>query len=372
MILRAVWIDDRAVGAILQQPLSSHDQLLASSSGPSFAVHYADCATARALLSHPTAGTLGVIGYGTERPNFLPSACPFVAAPLLPAIGEAMLEIWSSTSPVRPCRIGPVSGASNGELVFGAIRLEDTTDIALEEAVEKSYLAIFDFLEQSGFGVPIRFWNYLTEIAADERGLERYRRFNIGRHRAFSARLREPVPPVASGVGGHRGASVIYFLSARGAARPLENPRQVNAYEYPPIYGPSSPRFSRASIFSSSRSRTLFIAGTASIVGHETRHVGELAGQIAETTENLRALIRVAEQGEAWRPDDRWALKVYLREATYREAVNAALHAMFGTACQPLYLRGDICRSDLLIEIEAVRQTTAGYAGDAASLYQRP
>jgi hypothetical protein len=271
-----------------------------------------------------------------------------------------MFEIWMSMAPTRPCQIGLVSGASNDELVFGAIRLEEATDIALEEAVEKSYLEIFDFLEQSGFVVPIRFWNYLTAITADEGGVERYQRFNIGRHRAFSARLREPVPPVASGVGGQRGASVIYFLSARDAARPIENPRQVNAYEYPPIYGPSSPRFSRASIFLSLLTRTMFIAGTASIVGHETRHAGELAGQIAETTENLRALISVAEQAASWRDDDRWALKVYLREASYREPVDAALRAMFGAMCQPFYLRGDICRTELQIEIEAVRQTIAG------------
>jgi chorismate lyase/3-hydroxybenzoate synthase len=340
----------------LQRPLSLHDQPLTLSSRTSFAVHYADGAAARALLSHPATRTLGVVGYGTGRPNFLPSACPFVAAPLLPAMGEAMFEIWMSTSPIRPCRIGPVSGASNDELVFGAITLDDATGIALEEAVEKSYLGIFDFLEQTGFETPIRFWNYLTAITADERGLERYRRFNIGRHRAFSARLREPVPPVASGVGGHQGASVIYFLSARNAARPIQNPRQVNAYEYPPIYGPSSPRFSRASIFSSACARTLFIAGTASIVGHETRHAGDVAGQIAETTTNLHALIRAAEQAEAWSHDDCWALKVYLRDPAYREPVDAAIHAMFGAACQPLYLRGDICRSDLLIEIEAVRQ----------------
>jgi chorismate lyase/3-hydroxybenzoate synthase len=104
----------------------------------------------------------------------------------------------------------------------------------------------------------------------------------------------------------------------------------------------------------------MFIAGTASIVGHETRHAGELAGQIAETTENLRALISVAEQAASWRDDDRWALKVYLREASYREPVDAALRAMFGAMCQPFYLRGDICRTELQIEIEAVRQTIAG------------
>jgi len=323
----------------------------------SFAVHYVGPAAARALLTDRTGGTLGVVVYGTERPDCVPSACPFVAAPLLPSTGKAMFEIWKSASPTHSCRTGQVIGARNDEMVFGTIRLEEAAGIALEDVVEASYLEIFDFLEQTGFTIPIRFWNYLTAITVVERGLERYRRFNIGRHRAFSARLREPVPPVASGVGGHEGASVIYFLAARDAAKPIQNPRQVNAYEYPPIYGPSSPRFSRASVFSSAATRTLFISGTASIVGHETRHVGDLAGQIAETIENLRALIRVAGQENAKRNDGRWALKVYLHDPAYYETVDAVLQAMFGTVDQLLYLYADICRPELLIEIEALRQT---------------
>jgi hypothetical protein len=45
---------------------------------------------------------------------------------------------------------------------------------------------------------------------------------------------------------------------------------------------------------------------TASIVGHETRHAGDLLAQIAETFENLRAVITAAGQtarptGSHWR-----------------------------------------------------------------------
>jgi chorismate lyase/3-hydroxybenzoate synthase len=327
-----------------------------SSQAP-FAVHYAGHATAHELVSNPAGGTLGLVGYGAARPDFLPPECPFVAAPLLPATGEAMFEIWQSASPVNSCCVGPVFGARNDKLAFGTIRLEQPAGIALEQTVEQAYLDIFDFLDESGFAKPIRFWNYLTAITAEEHGLERYRRFNIGRHRAFSARLREPIPPVASGLGGQQGTSVIYFLAAHEAARPIQNPRQVNAFEYPPIYGPSSPRFSRASIFSSAARRTLFISGTASIVGHETRHVGNLASQIDETMENLRALIRVAEQHDQWGHQDRWALKVYLHDPAYREPVHAALHAMFGSVSQLMYLCADICRPELLVEIEAVRQS---------------
>ncbi len=316
-------------------------------------LEYADVPTARALLAHP-ALILGVVGYGAERPDFLPASCPFVATPLTPAEGPAMVEIWRAANPCSPVKVGAVTGTRNDELAFGSVAIDEAGAGSLEAAVKAAYLAIFDFLDETGFAAPIRFWNYLTAITEDENGIERYRRFNIGRHEAFAARLRQPLPPAASGVGGSRGPSVIYFLAAHEPALTVENPRQVSAYSYPPIYGPRSPSFSRASIHALGPARTLFISGTASIVGHETLHLDDLRGQIDETIENLRVLIEAAE-GRASAPlDEHWAFKIYLHDAGDRETVDRAVETVFGPGCQRLYLRGDMCRSELLLEIEAV------------------
>jgi chorismate lyase/3-hydroxybenzoate synthase len=290
---------------------------------------------------------LGVIGFGAARPAHLPAGCPFIVAPLVPVAGEPAYEIWTADSPVRHHQIGPVQGACGAELAFGCVRLEEAG--ALEDAVAQAYLAIFDFLAQTGFPEPIRFWNYLTAILGDDQGMERYRRFNIGRHRAFMARLQQAVPPAASGVGGLAGDSVIYFLAARDPARAIENPRQVSAYEYPLQYGPRSPSFSRAGLYG----EALFISGTASIVGHETRHCGNLHAQLAETLENLRAVTGSAGMAAALEDSSGWALKVYLRDPQFRAQIEPELTAMFGAACQLLYLHGEVCRPDLLIEIEA-------------------
>ena len=221
----------------------------------------------------------------------------------------------------------------------------------------RAYRDIFDFLEHTGCNQPIRFWNYLTEITEPEKGLERYRRFNIGRQSVFIDRLHQKMPPAASCLGAHHGASVIYFLAAREPAQAIENPRQIPAYAYPPVYGPCSPSFSRASLYAKGGAEILFISGTASIVGHETRHSGDLPGQIAETAENFRALIANAGT-RSLRPEE-WALKIYLRDPLYQPAVEAQLTAMFGAQSQRLYLQADICRTDLLVEIEAVGMSMA-------------
>ena len=301
---------------------------------------------------------LGVIGYGAARPGLLPASCPFMMAPLLPASGTPAYEIWTTAAPTRPCQIGPVTGSCSEDLAFGTVWLEEGEE-GLESAVEQAYLDIFAFLEQTGFNEPIRFWNYLTAITADDQGLERYRRFNVGRHRAFLARLRQAVPPAASCLGAHQGGSMIYFLAAREAAKAIENPRQVSAYAYPAQYGPRSPSFSRAALHGTDQSATLFISGTASIVGHETRHLGDLHGQIAETIENLQALITEAGSALSHSQPDDWALKIYLRDPLYQADVERALNAAFGTGGQRLYLHAEICRTDLLVEIEAMHHAAA-------------
>ena len=66
----------------------------------------------------------------------------------------------------------------------------------------------------------------------------------------------------------------IYFLAGAHPAHILGNPRQVNAYDYPSLYGPRSPSFARASLYRSDSATQLFISGTASVVGHQSQHKG--------------------------------------------------------------------------------------------------
>jgi chorismate lyase/3-hydroxybenzoate synthase len=297
---------------------------------------------------------VGVIGYEGERPDTLPKLCPFARADLAPIGSGPVFEVWSVPGPVRYHRTGPVRGALTADLAFGIVELDQAPGVSLQRAVSQAYTAIFDFLTETGFETPIRFWNYLPKITGDEDGLERYRRFNIGRYDVFSARLLMPVPPVASAVGGQGGPSLIYFLAAHEPAKTLENPRQVSAYHYPPIYGPRSPRFSRASLFQSDAARTLLISGTASIVGHESLHPDNAEAQVSETLENISALIRAAGQDQFAASKGQWALKAYIRDPDLLAVVRAGVDGMFGTDCQRIFLHADMCRPELLLEIEAL------------------
>ena len=245
-----------------------------------FGLHYASGQAARQLLAGNNA-VLGVVGYGTPRPDFLPSNCAYAPAPLLPQDGAPKIRnLDHAASVCRKLRVRIGFLARIAMISRSAPSSWTNPDNApLEDIVERAYLEMFDFMDAAGFAAPLRFWNYLTAITAVDRGLERYRRFNIGRQKAFSARLRQALPPAASGVGGFPW-QVADLFSGGAAAGPAD--RKPTADQclstIPKIYGPQSPSFSRAAVFSQHSMQALFISGTASIVGHQTRHAGDLSG----------------------------------------------------------------------------------------------
>ncbi len=134
----------------------------------------------------------------------------------------------------------------------------------------------------------------------------------------------------------------------------IENPRQVSAYRYPTDYGPRAPTFSRASVAEG----TLFISGTASIVGHASRHAGDPVAQTAETFVNIRAVVAAANArvGATFEPGA-LAYTIYVRRRDQFDAIRAAFLREVGAqsvaARSAVFVVADICRAELLVEIEA-------------------
>ena len=139
----------------------------------------------------------------------------------------------------------------------------------------------------------------------------------------------------------------------------IENPRQTSAYRYPPKFGIHSPSFSRACVLSESAGTNLFVSGTASIVGHETIHPGDVAAQTRETVANINALLDEANRvvGSARYSLDGLKFKVYVRQPSDFCAIERALAGSLGCST-PVYLQADVCREDLLVEIEATGESS--------------
>lgn len=210
-----------------------------------------------------------------------------------------------------------------------------------------------------------RIWNYVPQINSIVAGLENYRSFCRGRseifERAWGSDYKRLLP-AASAVGcdGDRVTTVF----AAGIDRPthVENPEQIPAYEYPKEHGPRPPSFSRATLATANGERYAFISGTAAIKGHGTVGAGILTEQITCTLDNLRLVSRAAEIGDDLGAASGWTrhFKIYLRRA---EDLLAARSQLEGSLLRPTdrvtWLRADICRSALNIEIEATLSKSA-------------
>ena len=242
---------------------------------------------------------------------------------------------------------------------------------ALEGAVADAYAAVRAALESSGH-FPVRFWNFVPGIHADMGdGRDRYMVFNAGRFAAFErwfgqAAVFTRTVPTASAVGIASGALTVYALGAREAGLPVENPRQVPAYCYSTRYGPLPPCFARGTIVGGLGSgRSLLVGGTASIVGEASLHDRDARQQALETFENLAELVAAARRQIAATdtpsdPAPRAAFDAFteLRVYIVRDGDAPLLREMvterFGRTARIEFAQADLCRRELLVEIEGL------------------
>ena len=321
-----------------------------------------DYLTRREFMAHQArclGMILGAVAFGERRPRVATPDCSYAWVDMPVLNDDSVFEVWTCAQPVVREDAGGLASAGNEDILFGCLQIKQ--DCRLDAATFIAYSRIFDFIDRRGYCHLLRVWNYIPQIHADEDGLERYARFNVGRHDAFTAKRRVigMDAPAASALGSRGTDLVIYFLAARKPGQVVENPRQTSAFNYPAQYGPRSPTFARAMLMQTAGTPQLFISGTASIVGHATLHRGDVTAQAQETVANILAVIAQARRTglDAADPNAELLLKIYLRHAGDLAAVRHCLLQTFGAATNAVYLRADICRADLLMEVEAVYPT---------------
>lgn len=353
-------------------------------------------ASSRAALAFeraPTAAAGDLLDAPIGRRDYRAVETGEAASPALLAIGDTVIDpggdqgaaspaircvdVWRTAAPARSGSAGCIRFAAAGDWLFGTARVDEADaradGLGLAAATELAYTDIFALLDREPGMALARAWNFFAAIneaseasEASEAGeeaqaaVERYRLFNLGRQRAFVSARRDAFEgaPAACALGTERGPLTVHFLATRLPVRPVENPRQVSAYRYPPAYGPRSPTFSRAVRVHLGSTEALFISGTASIVGHETRHKGDIRRQTAESLANISAVVgAAAAAGGARHRSEALDYTIYVRDRRDLPAVREAFAAHFGAersaVDRAIYLRADICRPDLLVEIEA-------------------
>jgi len=322
---------------------------------------------------------------------------------LLPLEQPAPTELWFSRGSVRSGRDGSVRYACDDHFMFAVIEEPESMHSGICAASEAVYTALRRFQERSSFPHLLRIWNYLDGINEGTGDMERYRQFCVGRARGLSLEETSAAAgengvslrhyPAATGIGHQRRTHhvQVFWLAARHPGIAIENPRQVSAYRYPRIHGPVSPHFSRATLAADG---TLLVSGTASIVGHASQHHDDALAQTEEILRNLTELRAQANNRVNERPNEsaneldgdvgpahgaadpdapvragpvrtgpdpeyasgsnQGLMKVYLRDPALLTPVATHLRRSW-PGHQILFLAGDICRHELLLEIEGIQ-----------------
>lgn len=290
-------------------------------------------------------------GAGTNSPDDpLALPCAFLGGP---AGGE---QWWGGPISESAQTCG-ASWAHGEQYAMVALRV-DEVDGDIERAASLAYERLITCVRPSAHPYLLRIWNYFPAINEGAGDHERYRRFCVGRARGVDGAFNDP-PPAATAIGtsAPTGRLQVVALCARAPATALENPRQTPAWRYPREFGPVSPGFSRGAILDAdSESPRLLASGTASIVGHVSRHIDDVGEQLRESLANLEALL--AEGSAVGRHDYELsgceALRVYLRHPQDLDIARAVIGESRLPAERVVYLHGEVCRRELSVELEGV------------------
>lgn len=292
-----------------------------------------------------------------------PDENPLLVNPGLEPINRGdMYECWWYEGGVDVNASGDVTIARCEDYAVAILQRPDPSEQDFKRATYDAYQQLLSAVQQTGHGHLVKIWNYFSDINGGEGDREKYRQFSIGRAKAFEEYgILDDIVPTGTAIGSicDSDLTIVALISKHGL-RAAENPRQVSAFKYPRQYGPKSPKFSRGGCVSIEDHCLFLLSGTAAIIGHESAHPYDVALQTGETLQNLdqlcKAVTALNDDGRELVLDSDCVLRVYVRNPDDRDLVAARLReALGGTDSNVVFLHADICRRELMVEIDGVR-----------------
>ena len=285
-----------------------------------------------------------------------------VSLQLQPLDRPDLFEAWWYQGDVSFNRSGNTRVLECADYAVIIVEMEPVSAEGMRDQSREAYFELLNATKASNHTQLVKIWNYFGEINCGEDDSEKYRQFSIGRAEVFAELgINDEVVPTGTAIGTKDGSGLtLIALASNHAFRPVENPRQVSAFNYPRMYGPSSPKFSRGGLVSLDNHKLFLISGTAAVVGHESNFPYDTPLQTTETFKNLTYLCEAISNLDdiQFELDDQSILRVYLRDpADYALAVEEIEQHLGINHEQVAYLHGIVCRRELMIEIDGVKVT---------------
>jgi enamine deaminase RidA (YjgF/YER057c/UK114 family) len=221
----------------------------------------------------------------------------------------------------------------------------------------------------------VRQWNYVGEILSkeviNELPRQHYQMFNETRSSFYRDNRKRTDFPAATGIGMLYLGVCIDCFAVSGNQHlkiiPISNPNQNESYKYGQsvlVGAPDCtlkqnqpPQFERALLLVLNNASRLIISGTASIIGQETIGIDDIEEQTKVTIQNIETLAKESTLKNQYPelkslPTNYSYVRVYVKYKKDIDTVRGICQSYFGEV--PItYVVADICRDNLLVEIEA-------------------
>lgn len=245
----------------------------------------------------------------------------------------------------------------SGRFLYAGGFQGDVTGASVEEQSVAIFKQIDELLTKEAFPIDsiVRQWNYIEQITALDGNNQHYQTFNNARA-AFYKKTAWPLGyPSATGIGTNLGGILIDFDAVllnkpEDRIKPIDNKLQVAAHAYSEQVlkqasdKKETPKFERAKSLTIAGKELIYVSGTAAIRGEESlKNVG-VEQQLLITMENIAELIGGAKPA---------MLRVYLKEKDDFSIVENRLQKIY-PGLPISYMWADVCRDELLIEIEGI------------------
>lgn len=229
------------------------------------------------------------------------------------------------------------------------------------------------FKENMDFSNIIRQWNYIENITGFDtknKMAQNYQIFNNVRSYFYKKNNFINGYPSATGIGMNSGGVVIDFIASEFSksieVKPISSPIQYDAHKYSKevLVGETgkngsdiaTPKFERAKFVQSDKKAMVFVSGTAAIDGQNTIKNSDVVSQTLNTINNIRKLIskkNLIEFKIFFESSSFTNFRVYIKNRGDFNVVKDIFEREFNSV-DILYLISDICRENLLVEIEGI------------------
>lgn len=248
------------------------------------------------------------------------------------------------------------------ELITGGIIPDDMSASTYEQA-GSIFKGIEKMLSANGFNPSdiYRQWNYIQGITMLNDGSQNYQEFNDARSIFYNKSEWNNGYPAATGIGADAGGVVVEVNAIKSSDRslPIDNPLQIAAHNYSQdvldgkvietLNERSTPKFERARLLGN----TIFISGTAAIKGEQSINSQNATEQTAETMNIMDRLVSKENIPAESNGSQYHLLRVYVKRKEDIDAVKKYMETHYPTAMKH-YLVADVCRPELLVEIEGI------------------